>query len=89
MMHKSELIGIVAIVAVGFASPAFAQQPAVTVYDSGVNAFDMVPAYGGAGSFAPAAHGGGSFGYNENLASISGDQIQRSEPMRGPQPFAG
>lgn len=67
MISKSVLIGIAAIVAVGFASPAFAQRPAVTVYDNGLNAFGMVTLGEGGGSFAPAAHGGGSFGYNETL----------------------
>jgi len=67
MVNKSELIGIAAIIAVGFASPALAQQGAVTVYDGGLNAFDMVTVDGGGGSFAPPATGGGSFGYNENL----------------------
>jgi hypothetical protein len=67
MIYKSGLIGIAAIVAVGFASPAFAQQHAFAVYDSGVNAFAMVPAHGSGGFFVPAANGGGSFGYNENL----------------------
>jgi hypothetical protein len=68
MIYKSGLIGIAAIVAVGFASPAFAQRLGVTMYDSGAEAFDMVPGYGGgAYSFAPPANGGGSFGYNQNL----------------------
>jgi hypothetical protein len=64
MINKSRLIGIASLAAVGFASPAFAQQP---VYDSGLNAFDMVPAGEGGGFFVPGANGGGSFGYNENL----------------------
>jgi hypothetical protein len=63
MINKSDLIGIAAIVAVGFASPAFARGHAVTAYDSGVNAFGM--AYGR--DFTPPANGGGSFGYNESL----------------------
>lgn len=64
MINKSQLIGIAAIVAVGFASPAFAQR---YVDDSGVNAFAAVPAYGGGSAFHPAATGGGSLGYNENV----------------------
>lgn len=67
MINTSKLIGIAAIVAVGFASPAFAQRYTAMAYDSGVNAFAMVPEIEGGGSFAPAAAGGGSFGYNENL----------------------
>lgn len=67
MVNKLELIGIAAIVAVGFASPAFAQRPPVSVYDSGADAFAMVPAYGGGYVFNPPANGGGSFGYNQNL----------------------
>jgi hypothetical protein len=63
MINKPKLIGIAALVAVGFASPAFAQR----TYDSGVYAYDMVPAYGGGASLAPGATGGGSFGYNETL----------------------
>jgi hypothetical protein len=34
---------------------------------SGLNAFAMVPAAGGGSAFSPAATGGGSVGYNENL----------------------
>lgn len=64
-MIKSKLIGIAAIMAVSFAPPAFAQRHAVRAYDGGVNAFAMVPAI--EGSSVPAASGGGSFGYNENL----------------------
>jgi hypothetical protein len=68
MINKLELIGIAAVVAVGFASPAFAQRPPVAVYDSGAAAFDMVPGgYGGGYVFNPPANGGGSFGYNQNL----------------------
>lgn len=63
MINKSRLIGIAAIVAVGFASPAFAQRDVVTPYDSGVSAFGMVDGP----NFTPPANGGGSFGYNENL----------------------
>lgn len=65
MTNTSKLIGIAAIMAVSFASPAFAQRPAVRAYDSGVNAFAMAPPIDG--SSLPAASGGGSFGYNESL----------------------
>ncbi len=64
MINKSQLIGIAAIVAVGFTSPAFAQR---YVYDSGISAFAAVPADRGGSAFNPAATGGGSFGYNENV----------------------
>jgi hypothetical protein len=64
MINKSKLIGIAAVVALGFASQAFAQQRA---YDPGLYAYYMVPAYEGSGSFTPGASGGGSFAYNENL----------------------
>ena len=67
MVNKSKLIGIVVIVAVGFASPALAQRRAVTAYDNGLYAYGMVPAYGGIGSISPEANGGGSYGYNESL----------------------
>jgi hypothetical protein len=61
MTNKSKLIGIAAIVAVGFASPASAQR----AYDIGVNAYDMVGPL--SRSDYPAASGGGSFGYNDNI----------------------
>lgn len=67
MVTKSRLIGIAAIVAVGFASPAFAQRHAAPAYDSGLYAYGMVTPDGGDGSLAPPATGGGSFGYNENI----------------------
>ena len=67
MVNKSMLISIVAIVAVGFASPTFAQRRAVTAYDNGLYAYGMVPAYGGIVSASPEASGGGSYGYNETL----------------------
>ena len=67
MINKSQLIGMAAIVAVSFASPAFAQRPAAWAYDGGVNAYAMVPGIGYRASSLPAASGGGSFGYNENL----------------------
>ena len=61
MMSTLKLIGIATIVAVGFASPSFAQR----AYDIGVNAYDMVGPVGR--SDYPAASGGGSFGYNEHI----------------------
>ena len=64
MINKSKLIGIAAIVAVGFASPAFSQR---YVADSGLNAFAAVPADGGGSAFNPAATGGGSVGYNSDI----------------------
>ena len=63
-MTKSQLIGIAAIVAVAFTSPALAQR---YVDDSGRSAFAAVPADAGGSAFHPAATGGGSFGYNENV----------------------
>jgi hypothetical protein len=63
VINKPALIGITAIMAVGFASPAFAEPDAATPYDSGVSAFGMVDG----SNFTPPANGGGSFGYNENL----------------------
>lgn len=70
MINKSKLIGIATLVTVGFASPSFAQGYAGTVYDSGLDAYAMVPAFGAYGGpyvFNPPANGGGSFGYNQNL----------------------
>ena len=63
MINKSKLIGIAAMVAVGFASPAFAQR----TYDNGVNAFAAVPLDAGGGNFSPLANGGGSVGYNSDI----------------------
>jgi hypothetical protein len=53
------------------ATPAFAQQTRahhhhIVARQSGLNAFAMVPRAQGDG-LAPAATGGGSIGYNENL----------------------
>lgn len=39
----------------------------VATRQSGVNAFAMMPAVGTGSAFSPAATGGGSVGYNENL----------------------
>ena len=61
MRSKLKLIGIAAIVAVGFASPAFAQR----AHDPGVNAYDMVGPLGS--GFGPADNGGGSVGYNSDI----------------------
>jgi hypothetical protein len=74
MTNKWKLAAAAALMAVGMASPAFAHtyhagHPALhrsADPRSGLRAFDMVP--GGYGnSYSPAATGGGSLGYNENL----------------------
>jgi hypothetical protein len=39
----------------------------VAARQSGANAFAMVPGSAGGSAFSPAANGGGSVGYNENL----------------------
>jgi hypothetical protein len=73
MTNISRLACIIAVVAAGIASPAFAQSvkiiapqhrgTRVTVPQSGVNSFAMVPH----GAYNPALTGGGSIGYNESL----------------------
>jgi hypothetical protein len=57
-MTKTSKIVLIAAIVAGIASPVFAQSR-----DSGRNAFAMVP-HGD----APAATGGGSIGYNADLA---------------------
>lgn len=44
-----------------------ARRHAIATRQSGFNAFAMVPRGDGGGAFNPAATGGGSVGYNENL----------------------
>lgn len=59
-MTKTSKIVLIAAIVAGIASPVFAQSR-----DSGRNAFAMVP-HGDAN--APALTGGGSIGYNADLA---------------------
>lgn len=67
-MNRICKLALVAIAAAGIAAPAFAQSYHTPVaHQSGRNAFAMVPAGDGGSAFNPAATGGGSFGYNENL----------------------
>ena len=64
MINKSKLALIAAIAVIGIASPALAQSR----YDSGREAYAMVPFNPTiAPANDPAATGGGSAGYNENL----------------------
>jgi hypothetical protein len=74
MANISRLACIIAVIAAGITSPAFAQSAKaiapqhratkVTVPQSGVNSFAMVPH----GGYDPALTGGGSIGYNESLS---------------------
>jgi hypothetical protein len=74
MTNILRLACIVAVIAAGITSPAFAQSAKaiapqhrgtkVIVPQSGVNSFAMVPH----GTYDPAATGGGSIGYNESLS---------------------
>ena len=78
-MTRISKLALVAVGAIGIASPAFAQSSqhrvaihkvhrhTVVARESGANAFDMVPGGAGGSVFSPAANGGGSIGYNENL----------------------
>jgi hypothetical protein len=72
MTNKWKLAAAAAILATGlasgFASPALAHTHHVgTLHRSaGLNAYDMAPG-GSWNSYSPAANGGGSVGYNENL----------------------
>lgn len=78
-MIRISRLALVAIVAMGIVSPAFAQSPqhriavhrshghAIVAGDSGFNAFAMVPGGGASGAFSPALNGGGSAGYNEHV----------------------
>jgi hypothetical protein len=78
MINLSRL-ALIAVAAATIASPALAQssqhrvglhkvhRQTVVAHDSGLNAFAMVPGGAGGSAFSPAATGGGSVGYNENL----------------------
>ena len=75
MTNFSRLALIVAVAAMGLASPAFAQTQRVAVHhtrhhttagrQSGSNAFATVPSFQGGSIFSPSFTGGGSIGYNE------------------------
>lgn len=69
-------LALIAVAIAGIAAPASAQSyyPVArharinaAIAQSGLNAFAMVPAGGGGSVLSPAATGGGSVGYNENL----------------------
>lgn len=78
-MIRMSRLALIAIAAASIAAPAFAQssqhrvglhkvhRQTVVARDSGLNTFAMVPAGAGGSVFSPAATGGGSIGYNENL----------------------
>lgn len=68
MISKSKLAIIAAVVATSVATPALAHQRhyGTATRHNGQNAFAMVPSTA-VNSFSPAARGGGSVGYNENL----------------------
>jgi hypothetical protein len=78
-MIRISKLALVAVAAMGAASPVFAQSSqhrvgihkvhhhTVVARESGFNAFAMVPGGAGGSAFSPAANGGGSVGYNENL----------------------
>lgn len=77
-MIRISTLALIAIAAAGIASPVLAQSSqhrvgmhkvhrhAVVARQSGFNAFAAVPG-GGDSVFSPAANGGGSIGYNENI----------------------
>jgi hypothetical protein len=78
-MTRISKLALVAVAAMGVASPVLAQSSqhrigihkvyrhTVVARQSGFNAFAMVPGGAGSSAFSPAANGGGSVGYNENL----------------------
>jgi hypothetical protein len=78
-MTRISTLALIAVATVGIAAPAFAQssqhrvglhhvhRQTVVARDNGLNAFAMVPGGAGGSAFSPAATGGGSIGYNENL----------------------
>jgi hypothetical protein len=78
-MTRMSTLALIAIATVGIAAPALAQSPqhrvglhkvhhhTVVARDSGLNAFAMAPGGAGGSVFSPAATGGSSIGYNENL----------------------
>lgn len=63
-MNRISRLAVIAIAAAGIATPAVAQS-----FDPrfGADAYAMVPAGDGGSALHPAATGGGSLGYNENL----------------------
>jgi hypothetical protein len=67
-MNRIAKLALIGITAAGIAAPASAQSyDPPGVRHSGRNAFAMVPAGDGGSVLSPAATGGGSVGYNENL----------------------
>jgi hypothetical protein len=75
-MSSISRLALIAVAIAGIAAPAFAQSyhsvaPHARInaaaVQSGRSAFAMVPAGGGGSVLSPAATGGGSVGYNENL----------------------
>ena len=69
-------LALIAVAAAGIATPAAAQsfnsvarhaRIHAATPQSGLNAFALVPRGDGGSAFSPAATGGGSAGYNENL----------------------
>lgn len=67
MISKSKLGAIIFIAGIGLASPAFAQVQGHAIGNSPVG-FTLVANYG-ASNLAPRQAGGGSPGYNNNLAT--------------------
>ncbi len=67
-MNRIAKLALVAIAAAGIAAPALAQSynPPLA-HQSGRTAFAMVPGGAPGSVVSPAATGGGSIGYNENL----------------------
>jgi hypothetical protein len=67
-MNRIAKLALIAIAAAGIAAPAFAQSyHSPGSHQSGRNAFAMVPGGAAGSALSPAATGGGSIGYNENL----------------------
>jgi hypothetical protein len=66
-MKRIGKLALIAIAAAGIAAPAFAQSYHPAAHQNGRNAFAMVPGSASGSALSPAATGGGSIGYNENL----------------------
>ena len=75
-MSSIARLALIAVATVGIAAPAFAHsfhpvarhaRVNAATAQSGLSAFAMVPVDGGGSVLSPAATGGGSVGYNENL----------------------
>jgi len=85
MISKSKLGAIAFMAAIGFASPAFAQMQKGPLGDpSSLHAFTMAAAT----NYGPSATGGGSAGYNHDVATDYRLRHHHVKPHASAKPHA-